>query len=260
MKISIIVTTYNRPEALAAVLEGLRRQTEPPGEVIVADDGSGPETAGTVREAAGRMPWPLSHVWQEDRGFRASAIRNRAILACTGSYIVLLDGDCIPDRHFVGDHRALAQPGFFFQGRRVLVGKGMAGRFTASQANAGRLRLFFAREIENAHHLIRLPWFPALTTTRMGGIRSCNMGFFRGDIFAVNGFNADFTGWGREDSELALRFYRLGLKRKDHPFRAVCFHLWHPENPREGLERNETLLRDAMASEDYECKNGLVQK
>lgn len=260
MKISVIVTTYNRPAALAAVLEGLLLQTLPPGEVIVADDGSGPETAETVRRIAARAPWPLSHVWQEDRGFRAATIRNRAILASTGDYIVLLDGDCIPDRHFVRDHRELAQPGRFFQGRRVLVGRGMAEGFTARQANSDRLRLFFSREIENAHHLIRLPWFQALTTTRIDGIRSCNMGFFREDIFAVNGFNTDFTGWGREDSELAVRLYRLGLRRKDHPFRAVCFHLWHPEHARDRLERNDNLLRDAMASKAYACKNGLVQR
>ena len=205
-------------------------------------------------------PWPLSHVWQEDRGFRAAGIRNRAILASTGNYIVLLDGDCIPDRHFVHDHCQLARPGFFFQGKRVLVGKKLAEGFTARSANSRRLGLFFSRDIENAHHLIRLPLFPTLTTTRLGGIRSCNMGFFRKDIFAVNGFNTDFTGWGREDSELAVRLYRYGLKRREHPFRAVCFHLWHPENPRGGLERNDNLLRDAQASGHYECKNGLVQK
>jgi hypothetical protein len=86
------------------------------------------------------------------------------------------------------------------------------------------------------------------------------MGFFRDDIHAVNGFNTDFTGWGREDSELAVRFYRFGLKRKEHPFRAVCFHLWHPDNPRDGLERNDNLLKEAEVSAHYECKNGLVQK
>lgn len=260
MKISLILTTYNRPEALAAVLEGIGRQIRPPGEVIVADDGSGPETAAVIRMFDRGAPWDISHVRQEDRGFRAARIRNRAILASTGDYIVLLDGDCIPDRHFVCDHIELARPGFFFQGKRVLVGKGLAGRFTARSANARRLPLFFSRDIENTHHLIRLPLFPALTTTRLGGIRSCNMGFFRDDIFAVNGFNTDFTGWGREDSELAVRFYRYGLKRKEHPFRAVCFHLWHPENPRDGLERNDNLLKDAQASGHYECKNGLVQK
>ena len=86
------------------------------------------------------------------------------------------------------------------------------------------------------------------------------MGFFREDIFAVNGFNTDFAGWGREDSELAVRLYRLGLRRKGQPFRAACFHLWHPEHARDRLERNDNLLRDAMASKAYACKNGLVQR
>ncbi len=86
------------------------------------------------------------------------------------------------------------------------------------------------------------------------------MGFPSQDIFAVNGFNQDFVGWGREDSELAARFYEYGLKRKEHPFMAVCFHLWHEENNRERLAINDSLLKKTIKSNGYVCSNGLVQK
>lgn len=83
------------------------------------------------------------------------------------------------------------------------------------------------------------------------------MGFFREDLIAVNGFNEDFVGWGREDSELAARLYKYGLVRKNHPFRALCFHLWHEENDRSGLEKNEKILGDVLARPEYRCKNGI---
>jgi predicted glycosyltransferase involved in capsule biosynthesis len=84
------------------------------------------------------------------------------------------------------------------------------------------------------------------------------MGFFREDIFAVNGFNEDFVGWGREDSELAVRFYRYGLSRKEHPFMAICFHLWHDENDKNRLAINDELLRKAIESDEYVCAKGLA--
>jgi predicted glycosyltransferase involved in capsule biosynthesis len=86
------------------------------------------------------------------------------------------------------------------------------------------------------------------------------MGFFRTDIFAVNGFNQDFVGWGREDSELVVRFFNYGLKKKEHPFMAICFHLWHEENDRSYLEQNDAYLKKALESKNYVCKNGLVQQ
>lgn len=260
MKTSVILTTYNRPDALLKVLEGLRHQTRIPGEVIVADDGSGLETLEMLSAFRMGSPYPLFHVRQEDRGFRVARIRNKAILKSTGDYIVLLDGDCIPEKHFIEDHLCLSEKGFFFQGKRILISKRLSDDFTHETVSGAPVSYIFSRDISNSHHLIRLPFFPSFSSTRLSGIRSCNMGFFREDIFAVNGFNENFTGWGREDSELAVRFYHYGLKRKEQPFRAICFHLWHPENPRERLSLNDELLQEAIGSKRYECKNGLVQK
>jgi glycosyltransferase involved in cell wall biosynthesis len=260
MDISVIITTYNRPNALARVLQGLQSQTRPAREVIVADDGSGPETSETIRGFVPEFPCPLFHEWQEDSGFRAARIRNRALKKSSGEYIILLDGDCIPSKHFIEDHLLLLQKGFFFQGKRILVGQRLSGTFTPEDANSGwgLLKSFFGGNIGNAHHILRVPIFPAYSTTKLSGVRSCNMGFFREDIFAVNGFNEDFVGWGREDSELAIRFYRYGLKRKEHPFMAICFHLWHDENDKQRLAINDELLREAIESDEYVCSKGLA--
>ena len=260
--LSVIVTTYNRPHALTRVLGGLIGQQRAPNEVLVADDGSGPETADAIYDAAHNAPFPVRHIRQADRGFRVAKIRNRAIAAASGDYLVFLDGDCIPDGHFLADHETLARPGTFFQGSRVLVGRPRADDFTFRELppRGSRLRLWMSRHIGNRHHLLRLPGFPARRNRRLSGIRACNMAFFRSDLMAVNGYNEAFEGWGREDSELVVRLFRFGLWRRSHPFRAICFHLWHPAHPRDRLTTNDRLLREAMASSRYDCDRGLVSK
>jgi hypothetical protein len=83
------------------------------------------------------------------------------------------------------------------------------------------------------------------------------MSFFREDLLAVNGFNEDFEGWGREDSELAARLYKRGLNRKDIRFRAVCYHLYHQPYDREKVVGNTALLDATVQSGSYRCVNGI---
>lgn len=262
VKLSVVVTTYKRPDALRRVLEALIRQRRKPDEVLIADDGSGSGTREVVQRTARGADFPVRHIWQADRGFRVSRIRNRAVAAATGDYLVFLDGDCIPDGWFVMDHAALAREGRFFQGKRVLVDRTRAEDFDFREIPpaGGRLKLLMSRHIGNRHHLLRIPGIPVVRSQKLSGIRSCNIGVFRNDFTAVNGFNEAFEGWGREDSELAVRLYRFGLWRSAHPFRAICFHLWHPENQRDRLSTNDRLLREAMTSDRYDCDRGLVSK
>ena len=78
--ISLIVTTWNREDALDAVLRSLATQTDRDFEVIIADDGSGEATAKLIADWASKLGHPLKHVWQEHRGFRAAEIRNHAAI------------------------------------------------------------------------------------------------------------------------------------------------------------------------------------
>ena len=119
--ISVIVTTFNREDALDAVLRSLSIQGDRDFEVIVADDGSGAATAKLIDAWKPKFAHRLEHVWHADQGFRAAEIRNRAILAARGSYCIFLDGDCIVRPDFVGTHRRLAEPGWFVTGNRVLL-------------------------------------------------------------------------------------------------------------------------------------------
>ena len=96
MKTAVIVTTYNRPDTLAAVLDGYCEQDASGFELIVADDGSRNDTRRLIDAYAARAPFALTHVWQEDRGFRAGAARNRALARTGADYVIFSDGDCVP--------------------------------------------------------------------------------------------------------------------------------------------------------------------
>ena len=122
--ISVIVSTYNRPDALCATLRSLAHQTDSSFEIVVADDGSGPTTRDVVEAWKPRTAIPLQHVWQEDRGFRLAEIRNRAIAASAGNYLIFIDGDCIANPFWV---KAL---------REIPLKRG--GSFRASWPNASR--------------------------------------------------------------------------------------------------------------------------
>ena len=262
MRISVIVTTYNRPGALKQVLEGLADQRLAPYEVVVADDGSHHETKDLVRRLMPAVGYRLDHVWQPDEGFRAAAIRNAAVRRSVGDYIICLDGDCIPSRNFIADHRHLAEKGCFFQGGRILVSRRRIQGYEVKRTRtaAALLTDLLRGNLGNAHHLLHLPAWPAGRSQRMAGIRSCNMGLWRADLYAVNGFNEDFVGWGREDSELAVRLFCLGLDCKRSPFMAACFHLWHPKNGRDRLAANDALLEAAMARPVHFCPNGIEKR
>ena len=92
---TVVITTYNWPQALRCALAALARQKVLPDEVIVADDGSDDATRTLLQTIARDFPVPLRHSWVEDRGFRVALARNRAIAACSGDYVLLLDGDMV---------------------------------------------------------------------------------------------------------------------------------------------------------------------
>lgn len=256
--IAVMVSTYNAPEYLAKVLEGYLVQTRPPDELIVADDGSDQHTAETVSAFASKAKFPIRHVWQEDRGFRVAKVRNEGFKASSADYIIITDGHSVPHPCFVEDHIKAMQPGYFVQGKRMLVSERAAGPFT----NPGLrkcIKMCIKGELTGCHHLLRVPGF-TVRNRGLRGIKTCNLALYRKDFLAVNGLNEDFVGWGREDSELAVRLFKYGLKRKDTPFSAIVFHLWHEPGSSEFLDRNDMLLEETIRSSDCYCKNGIYKQ
>jgi glycosyltransferase involved in cell wall biosynthesis len=263
--ISVIVTTYKREDALDAVLRSLARQTDRDFEVVVADDGSGAATAKLIEARKATVWYRLEHVWHEDRGFRAAEIRNRAILAARGAYCIFLDGDCIVRPDFVATHRRLSQPGWFVTGNRVLLSDALTRKVLDGKLEPERWRLIdwiaqrLNGDINRIPALLRLPLGPLrrLRSQAWRGARSCNLAVWRSDLDRIDGFDADYSGWGKEDSDLLVRLLHAGLRRKDGVFATGVLHLWHAEADRSKLGENELKLGDVVTSDRIRAGRGL---
>lgn len=242
-RISVVVTTFEWPEALALVLEALRMQRHAPHEVIVADDGSGPATRRVVEAARARTPVPLRHVWAPDEGFTLNANRNRALVAATGEYIVLLDGDMVPHPALVADHAAAMRPGQYVQGSRVLLGADATRRALA----AGRVDArWWHRDLRNRVNAVRLPPLSHALARPVAAIhrtRGAHLAFHRADALAINGFDEDYRSFGRDDSDFVARLQHAGIVRRNLKFAAVAWHLHHGPGGTIAAENETRLLR-----------------
>ncbi|MFL6948669.1 MAG: glycosyltransferase family 2 protein [Xanthobacteraceae bacterium] len=265
--ISVVTTTFDREDALDAVLRGLSRQSDRAFEVVIADDGSGPGTARLIKDWISRLGVSLSHVWQEHRGFRAAAVRNRAIRASHGSYCIFLDGDCIPRSDFIAAHRSLAEPGWFVAGHRILLSRALTGEVLRDrlEPETWRFGAFVRRrlrgEVNRLMPLFHLPLGPARKAHARSwyGCRSCNLAVWRSDLDRVDGFDASYTGWGKEDSDLVVRLLHAGVRRKDGRFATGVLHLWHPEADRSQLPHNEARLGNVLGSDHVRADCGISQ-
>lgn len=262
--ISIIVTTYQRPDALDATLRALAHQSDPNFEIVVADDGSGPETARVIASWTSRLPVPIKRVWQEHRGFRGAEIRNRGISASAGQYCIFLDGDCLAPRDFVGTHRRLGEAGWFVAGNRILLSAKLTEAILAQRLEAEAWDFaMLAREwlrggVNRLLPAVRLPLGPLrkLRQNDWTGAKTCNLAVARRDLDRINGFDISYVGWGREDSDLVVRLLHAGVQRKDGRFATRVLHLWHPEADRSLLAENELRLKKVLAGNRVEALHG----
>ncbi len=265
--ISVVVTTYNRPDALETVIRACFAQTDTDFEVIIADDGSTNNTKECIERLAQGAPVPIRHVWQPDDGFRAAMARNRATLAAHGDYIVFLDGDCIPQPDFVAQHRKLAKRGYLVSGSRILLSQGYTGQVLAGQADPNRLglgdklRLRLRGDLNKVLQLM-VRW-PDRGRERKRfswrRIKSCNLAVWRSDLELVNGFDESFTGWGHEDSDLVVRLFNGGVLRKDGAFATEVFHLWHKEAQRDQESSNRQVVLERAENGTVRSTKGLGQ-
>ena len=250
-RVSVVITTYNRSDALLAALKGLAAQTDKHFEVIVADDGSRTEQQRMILESDVAHRLGITQVWHPDVGFTASRIRNRGVAASAGDYIIFLDGDCVPEVDFIARHKLLAQSGFFVNGSRVLLSAALTSQVVRGEESiVGRSAGYWLRQrwMGNANKLTGLLRLPdsGLRVQRdfsWKGIRSCNMAVWRSDFERVDGFDESFVGWGHEDADFVLRLHHAGLARKNGYCATEVFHLWHKEAARHQESLNAKLVQ-----------------
>jgi glycosyltransferase involved in cell wall biosynthesis len=255
-EVSLIISTYDQPGPLGQVFAGVARQVEMPLEILVSDDGSGPATRDLIAQWQKRLSPPVRHVRQAHQGFRKTIILNQTVAAARGEYLVFLDGDCVPHPKFVADHAALAERNYWVQGRRCFVLEEFVPRFSATTPIVPWL---LARRIKGAAKAFRFPWPVVRRNTGQRGIIGCNMGMWRHDLLAVNGFDEAYTGWGGEDSDLGTRLYHLGRPRKFVYGRAVVFHLNHPMIGRAYSVAARARLAETIRTGKVRCERGVDQ-
>jgi glycosyltransferase involved in cell wall biosynthesis len=252
---------------LRLVLFALARQNTDDFEVIVADDGSSKATKTIIEKFKKKVNYKINHVWQQHKGFRAAMIRNKAVAGAQGKYLVFLDGDSIPQTSFINYHKKLSEKNYFVSGNRILLSANFTKHVLAQQLPVQNwkwwhwLYAFCHGWINRFLPLVflgNLYWRYAYKT-KWQGAKTCNLGMWKKDFLAVNGFDENYHGWGYEDSDLVVRLIRKGISRKDGRFMLSVLHLWHPQNSRNNEQNNYQKLEKTLHSSHIKAKLGVNQ-
>jgi len=260
-KVSLIISTYNRPKALNLCLQSVIRQSILPDEVIIGDDGSKEETRDLIRSFQENFPVPLIHVWQEDEGFRVAKSRNRAIAASQYEYIIEVDGDVILHRDCIADHLYFSKGGYFLKGGRVNLTETLTNQ-CCEERKLPRIYFFSKGVLRRINALRCLPLSRYFAPRyRKGGVTGlgCNMSFWKKDCLNINGYDEFFEGWGGEDIDFASRMINSGVKRLYLKFSGIVYHLWHNDLYMQNKEKNFTYYYDKRDKKAVRCEKGVDQ-
>ncbi|UZH54832.1 glycosyltransferase family 2 protein [Salinimicrobium tongyeongense] len=256
MRTSLLISTYNWPQALELVLRSVQEQIKMPDEILLADDGSGEETAVLIKSFI-EKDLPIKHVWQEDQGFRRTSILNKAVAKSEADYIVQIDGDCMLHPNFLLDHlNNLKENRFLFGSRVNIREEALEQLFKLKNTEIG----FFSRSISRRTRNLHLPFLTAFykeTAQLSKKVRGCNLSFWRKDFLAINGYNEDMTGWGKEDSEMVVRLLNRGVNGKRLRYGGIIYHIWHKECSRSKKCINEEIQQETIDKGLTFCKNGI---
>ncbi len=259
MRTAFLVSTYNWPEALELVLESLKLQTQMPDEVLIADDGSKPNTTALIDTYKSSFPVPIKHVWHEDEGFRRTVILNKAIAQTQCEYIIQTDGDCILHKDFIKDHKKSAEKDTYLFGSRVNILEDFVSElFEKKQVRFG----FLSKGIKNRTRNLHLPLLMGRYKPKnelSSKLRGCNLSFWRSDFLAVNGYNEDMTGWGREDSELVVRILNKGVLGKRIRYGGIIYHIWHTSASKRNFNVNDAIQQESIQLKRTWCEKGIDQ-
>jgi len=257
MKSSLLISTYNWPEALELVFKSVENQSVMPNEILIADDGSSHSTKTVIETFKNRMKVPVKHFWHEDEGFRKAIILNKAIAGSNVDYIIQVDGDCILHKDFIKDHIKSSKKGLYLYGSRVSIRNDFLNKLFSEKVILFNI---FSKGIKKRTRTLRIPFLSKFYKTHVAissKFRGCNVSFWKKDIIAVNGYNENFIGWGREDSELILRMINNGVKGKRLRYKGIIYHIWHEIKSKTNLEKNDLMQDKTIKEKIVFCENGI---
>lgn len=257
IKVALLTSTYNWPEALELILLSALRQTRIPDEIIIADDGSKEDTKNLIDSYRTRFNIPIIHEWIEDKGFRRSIILNKVIAKSKADYIVQVDGDCFLHSNFIEDHINNVKENLYLYGTRAHIKQNRVAQVLKDK----NINIhFFKKGLKKRLRILRMPFlvnFYKAKPTISPKFRGCNVSFWRKDFIAINGYNEKIEGWGREDSELIIRFHNNNISGKRLKFCGIVFHLDHNEESRSNFDKNDTIQNNTIERKIVFCKEGI---
>jgi glycosyltransferase involved in cell wall biosynthesis len=257
MRVSLVIATYNWPEALRLVLLSVQNQSIIPYEVIIADDGSTNKTNDIINLFRSKLP--IKHIWQEDNGFQKTLILNKAISRAKGDYIIQIDGDIIIHYDFIKEHIHHSRKRQFIHGSRVFLNK----QISDQSIKKDKIQFsIFQKGIKNRFNGFNNNFLSLIFSQKkqdLKGARGCNFSFWKEDFIQVNGYNEEMVGWGKEDTELSVRMINSGVIKKQVKFNVNCYHLNHKTAKRDGLNINNNILSKAIKEKKTSCTKGIKQ-
>lgn len=275
VRTSVIVPTYNRPQALRLSLLSLAQQSMLPSEVLIADDGSGDETKALIKELQVKLEhkFPVRHVWQEDIGFRKPRILNETVRQATGEYLIFIDGDCMAHRDFVRSHVTMSSPNAILSGKRVDLGRKLTERLLEQGRPIVTLKPIMvwdaiagtevkSRKVEEAIRIKNALLRKVLHRDRItdDGVWGCNFSLYKDLFYAINGCDEDFLDGSIEDNDLGIRVLNQGKQVISVRNYAIIFHLWHKSSwsfENEKYQHNLAILKQRIANKETRCRNGI---
>lgn len=263
-RVSVILSTFDQPQALAFALIGYQRQSFKDFDVVVADDGSDEETRLVVEEFRAAGVFPIKHVRQENQGFRRARITNTGVRASEGPVLLLSDGDCIPHRDFVGAHAERCGKGGFCTGGYVRLSADYCRTLDREKVRAGEHEAQIS-PADRRH--FRITHWKSVLGILLGNVRKpkvygCNLSVDREAFVAVNGLDENFDGFGKEDSDLRNRLRRSGARPASLWGRAWVYHVddvIDPKVRRSRIPRGDPLPYYNRPDVPVRCENGLVK-
>jgi glycosyltransferase involved in cell wall biosynthesis len=260
--LSLIIAVYKNIPALDLILRGLETQSFRDFEVIIAEDNEAIDMKNFIERAKKHHFFTLKHISQPDKGFQKNKALNKAVASSASDYLVFIDGDCIPHKHFLKAHFEHKEPRIALFGRRVMLSEKTTNELFDALKIEKSVNLSFLKLLIN--HCNRMDcafYLPFLTPKIQSttGIWGCNWSIHKKHLQMVNGFDEDYIKPGcGEDTDIEWRLFQRGIRLKKIKFKALQYHLHHADNYADTLENEKIMLKKRIEGKVF-CKNGLNQ-
>lgn len=264
---SIIIAFYNKIHFLNLVLAGFDRQSCKEFEIIIADDGSDEKVVNEIKNLSNRHNFSIQHIWHEDRGWRKNKILNEAIRKASCDYLIFIDSDCVPHKHFIREHLRNRENGKILSGRRMNLSSEITSVLNEEMIRSGYLEKHILlwlikgirHEFTHAEKGLYLPLFGYLFTRKHKDLLGCNFSIHKSDFLKINGFDERYEApTVGEDTDVEYRAGQAGISIKSVRNLAVQYHLYHEKLSRQN--DNYLILEDTIKKKMAYTPYGIIQE